>query len=153
LGELRAAFIALKHAHDKVFFQQNLAEILKFAQDSKPSLLFQTYLRRLMEYSQRRSKLESTVFNHIVEQLTPNQKMGIRLKTIFEVAEEKAEKKGRQEGRQEGISIGEAKVQATKRQTIINLIRTTTWENEQIAQIVDVPTASVEAIRLELGKG
>ncbi len=68
LGELRAAFIALKHAHDKEFFQNNLSEILKFAETSSPSLLFQTYLRMVMEYSQRRSKLDGEKFNQIVEQ-------------------------------------------------------------------------------------
>jgi Putative transposase, YhgA-like len=156
LGELRAAFMALKHAHDKEFFQNNLEEILKFAEDSKPSLLFQTYLRMLMEYSQRRSKLDSDKFDTIVEQLKPNKDMATRFKTIFEVAEDKAEAKGLQKG----IALGEAKAQQLaqekeqeiKRQTIIRLIKTTQWENAQIADIIDAPIALVEAIRLELKK-
>jgi hypothetical protein len=150
LGELRAAFIALKHAHDKVFFQDNLKEILKFAQDSAPSLLFQTYLRMLMTYSQRRSKLESSIFNNIVEQLKPNKNMATAFKSIFDIAEEKAEKKGMEKGMEKGMAIGKAEAQEFKRQTIIRLIKTTQWENTQIAEIVDVPVALVEAIRLEL---
>jgi Putative transposase, YhgA-like len=149
LGELRAAFIALKHAHDKKFFQNNLEEILKFAQDSNPSLLFQTYLRMLLTYSERRSKLGNEEFNEIVEQLKPNKNMATAFKSIFDVAEEKAEKKGMEKG----IAIGKAEAQEFKRQTIIRLIKTTQLENAQIATIVDVPTSLVETIRLEVKKG
>jgi hypothetical protein len=148
LGELRAAFIALKHAHDKKFFQNNLEEILKFAQDSKPSLLFQTYLRMLMTYSQRRSKLDDEKFHTIVEQLKPNKNMATAFKPFWEVGEAKA--------LQKGIAIGEAKAQQReqemKRRTIISLIKTTQLENIQIAEAVDAPIVLVESIRLELKK-
>ena len=150
LGELRAAFIALKHAHDKEFFQQNLAEILKFAETSKPSLLFKTYLRMLMEYSERRSKLDNIKFKEIVEQLKPDKKMATAFKSIFDVAEEKAMEKGMEKG----IAIGEAKAnqkaQESKRQAILKLMKTTRLENFQIAEAFDLPITFVEAIRLEV---
>ena len=146
LGELRAAFMALKHAHDKEFFQQNLEEILKFAETSKPSLLFKTYLRMLMEYSQRRSKLGGKKFNEIVEQLKPKEKMATAFKSFLEVRDEIAMEKG--------IAIAEAKArqreQELKRQTVVRLIKTTRMENIQIADIVDVPITFVDAIRLEV---
>jgi hypothetical protein len=144
LGELRGAFIALKHAHDKVFFQNNLEEILKFAEDSKPSLLFQTYLKMLMTYLQRRSKLNSEKFNIIVEQLKPNKNMATAFKPFWEVGEAKAEKRG--------MDIAETKAKQRERQTIIRLIQTTRLDNSQIAGIVDVQISLVEAIRSELKK-
>jgi hypothetical protein len=156
LGELRAAFIALKHAHDKDFFQNNLEEILKFAQDSKPSVLFQTFSSMLMTYSQRRSKLNAEKFDIIVEQLKPNKNMATAFKSIFEYRDEKAEKKGIEKGIEKGIAIAEAKAkqreQEKDRQTIITLIKTTQLDNFQIAKAIDVPIVLVEAIRLELKK-
>jgi hypothetical protein len=152
LGELRAAFIALKHAHDKEFFQNNLEEILKFAQDSNPSLLFQTYLRMLMTYSQRRSKLDDEKFHTIVEQLKPNKNMATAFKPFWEVGEAKALQKGIAIGEAKAQQLAQQKEQERKRRTIINLIKTTQLENSQIADIVDAPIALVEAIRLELKK-
>jgi hypothetical protein len=75
--------------------------------------------------------------------------MATAFKPFWEVGEAKA--------LQKGIAIGEAKAQQReqemKRQTIIRLIKTTQWENTQIADIVDAPIALVESIRLELKKG
>ena len=138
-----AAFVALKHAQDKNFFQQHLGEILKFVEDSKPSLLFQTYLRMLMEYSQRRSKLEGKKFDKIVEQLNPVKKMATKFKTIFDVAEEKAMERGMEKG----IAISEAKIQDTKRKMIEVLIRNTQLLDAQIAKELEVPITLVKTIR------
>ena len=143
LGELRAAFVALKHAQDKNFFQQHLAEILKFVEDSNPSLLFQTYLKMLLEYSQRRSKLEGKKFDKIVEQLNPVKKMATKFKTIFDVAEEKAMERGMEKG----IAISEAKIQDTKRKMIEVLIRNTQLLDAQIAKELEVPITLVKTIR------
>ena len=139
LGELRAAFVALKHAQDKNFFQQHLAEILKFVEDSNPSLLFQTYLKMLLEYSQRRSKLEGKKFDKIVEQLNPVKKMATKFKTIFDVAEEK--------GMEKGIAISEAIIQDTKRKMIEILIVNTQLTDTQIAKELEVPITLVKTIR------
>ena len=156
LGELRAAFMALKHAHDKDFFQNNLKEITKFAEDSNPSLLFQTYLRMLLTYSQRRSKLDDEKFKTIVEQLKPNKNMATAFKSIFDVAEEKAEKRGMERGMEKGMALAESlakqREQEKNRQNIIRLIKTTHLDNSQIAKGLDVPVALVEAIRAELTK-
>ncbi len=153
LQELRGAFMALKHAQDKQFFQHNLEEILKFAESSKPSILFKTYLSMLMEYSQRRSKLDVKKFKNIVEQLKPKAKMATAFKSFLDVMAEEAEEKGMEKG----IAIGEAKanqkVQESKRQAIIKLMKTTRLENFQIAEAFDVPMNFVETIRLELNSG
>jgi Putative transposase, YhgA-like len=151
LGELRGAFTALKHAHDKKFFEQNLKEILNFVRISPPTLLFQTYLKMLMEYSQRRSGLDDKEFNTIVEQLKPDSDMATAFKTIFEVAEEKAEKKGIQkgikEGIKEGIVIGEAKANQKVEKAIKLLIQTTDLTDAQIAHEMEVDETLVSAIR------
>jgi hypothetical protein len=152
LGELRAAFVALKHAHDKKFFQNNLEEVIKFAENLKPSVLFQTFSRMLMTYSQRRSKMAATDFKNIVEQLKPDKNMATQFKPFWEIGEEKAEKKGMEKGMEKGMAIGEAKANEFKRQTIIRLIKTTTLDNIQIAEALDVPIKLVESIRLELKK-
>ena len=112
----------------------------------------------LMEYSERRSKLDNIKFKEIVEQLKPDKKMATAFKSIFDVAEEKAMEKGKEIGKEigmeKGIAIGEAKanpkVQESKRQAIIKLMKTTHLENFQIAEVFDVSITFVEAIRLEL---
>jgi flagellar biosynthesis/type III secretory pathway protein FliH len=67
---------------------------------------------------------------------------------------EKGIEKGMEKGMEKGIAIGEAKanqkVQESKRQAIIKLMKTTRLENFQIAEAFDVPITFVEAIRLEL---
>jgi hypothetical protein len=98
-------------------------------------LLFQAYLKMLLEYSHRRSGLEPEEFTEIVEQLNPDTDMATEFKTIFEVAEERAEARA------------EAKV---KRKFIITLIQSTQWSDSQIAEKVEVPINLVTAIRLEL---
>jgi Putative transposase, YhgA-like len=142
LGELRGAFIALKHAHDKKYFKQHLGEILIFVKDSPPTLLFQTYVKMLMEYSQRRSGLESVKFNEIVEQLNPDLEMATAFKTIFEVAEEKAEKRG--------IAIGKADIEHKIHKAIKFFIRTTRLTDAQIASEMEVDENLVKSIRQEL---
>jgi hypothetical protein len=129
-----------------------LKEITKFAEDLSPSVLFQTFFRMLMTYSQRRSKLEGKAFDNIVEQLKPDKNMAKKFKTIFDVAEEKAEKIGMEKGMEKGMAIGKAETLEFKRQTIMRLIKTTQWDNTQIAEIVDAPVSLVETIRLELKK-
>jgi hypothetical protein len=127
-----------------------LEEILKFAETSKPSLLFKAYLSMLMVYSQRRSKLDDVKFNKIVEQLKPKAKMATAFKSFLDLRDEIATEKGIEKG----IAIAEAKArkreQELKRQTVIRLIKTTRLENIQIAEIADVSITFVEAIRLEL---
>jgi hypothetical protein len=152
LGELRAAFIALKHGYDKEFFQHNLKEVTKFAEDLKPSVLFQTFLKMLLTYSQRRSKLNTEKFDTIVEQLKPNKNMATAFKSIFDYREEKAEKKGMEKGMAIAENLAKQREQEKNRQTIIRLIKTTQLDNIQIAEGIDVPVALVEAIRLELKK-
>jgi hypothetical protein len=63
-------------------------KVLKFVEDLSTVYLFQEFFKMLLEYMQRRSKLEPEVFDEIVEQkLNPD--MATKFKTSFEVAEEK----------------------------------------------------------------
>ena len=172
LGELRAAFLALKHAQDKKFFKHNLAEILSFVELSSPSVLFQTYLKMLMEYSQRRSGLDDDTFNKVIEQLNPDLEMAS--KTIFDRAEERAFARGEAQGEAKAdqkVQEADQKVQeiAQKaqeaeqkaqeadqeakrkiRKAIINLIQKTNMTDAQIAEIQEVELLFVQTIREEL---
>jgi hypothetical protein len=89
LEELRGAFVALKHAHDKEFFQKNLSDILKFVNQSSGSELLAAYLDMLLSYSERRSGLENADFQDIYEHFNPNQNMATVKKTFVDVMKEK----------------------------------------------------------------
>ena len=80
---------------------------------SSPSQLFQTYLKMLMEYSQRRSGLDNDTFNEVIEQLNPDLEMAS--KTIFDRVEERAFARGE--------AKGEAKADQKIRKAIANLIQ------------------------------
>jgi hypothetical protein len=159
LGELRAAFIALKHGYDKEFFKHDMEKILKFVDEMSPLYLFQVFFKMLLEYMQRRSELENEEFNDIVQQkLEPD--MATKFKTIFEVAEEKALEKGKIEGKIEGMAIGEEKGKAigeamskeTLHKAISVLIRTTSLTDKQIAEELGAEESLVKSIRIELKK-
>ena len=108
LSVLRAAFIALKHGHERDFFKQDMEKVFKFVENLPTVYLFQEFFKMLLEYMQRRSELEPEIFNEIVEQkLNPD--MATQFKTSFEVAEERGEKRGMAIGEQKGIAIGEQK--------------------------------------------
>ena len=64
MAELRAAFIALKYAHDKDFFKQGIKKVLKFVDESKTEYLFQEFFKMLFSYMQLRSQLEEEEFNN-----------------------------------------------------------------------------------------
>ena len=135
---LRSAFIALKFAHDEKFFQNNLAEILKFVETSSSKIVFQSFFKMLLEYVQRRSQLEADKFNQIVQQkLKPN--MVANIKTIFEIAEEKAELRGIEKGKQEAI-----------RNAIINMLKLKNFSNAQIADLLEVDINFVKKVQDEL---
>ena len=128
LEELRAAFIALKHAHDENYFKHNMKEILKFVENSPTTLLYQTYLEMLVEYSQRRSGLETEEFSIIIEQEKEDLDMATAFKSIFDYRAEKAVEKAVEKG-------------------IIALIRSTKMSDAQIAEEMEVPVEVVQEIR------
>ena len=138
LGELRAAFIALKHAQDKNFFKQNLKEIFNLVEDSPPSLLFKTYYNMLVEYSQRRSGLEPVPFNKIVEQLK-EENMATAFKSVLVYRDELAIKKG--------MALVE---EGPLRNAVQLLIKTTNLTNAEIAENIGVKIDFVEGIRQEI---
>ncbi|MBL7816309.1 MAG: Rpn family recombination-promoting nuclease/putative transposase [Saprospiraceae bacterium] len=137
LKVLRAAFIALKNAHNEEFFKTHLEEILKFVDNSPSEIVFQEFFKMLLEYAQRRSKLEPEPFNEIVNQnLEPD--MATNIKTIFEVAEEK--------GMERGIEKG--KIEFTK-----NLLLNSDFSIEKIALLVGVDVAFVKKVKAQLDLG
>ena len=85
LEDLRAALMALKHAHNKEFFKHNMGKVTKFVQETEmsPKELLDTYLHMLYEYMQRRSELDNEQFQEIVEQ-SNSEKMVAEFKTIFQ---------------------------------------------------------------------
>ena len=138
LNVLRAAFIALKNAHDKEFFQQYPEEILKFVENSPIDYLFQSFFEMLLEYMQRRSELEEAEFNKNIEQKM-NQDMGTQVRTMFERA--------REEGAAEGEARGEARI---LRRNIESLIQETQWTDDKIAHVLRTTEDFVKQVRLEL---
>ena len=159
LGELRAAFFALKNAHNEEFFKHDLEKVVNFVleEELKPKELFDTYLQMLYEYMQRRSKLENEEFQKIVEQ-SNSEKMAVEFKTIFQVAREEGREKGREEGREEGIeegiAIGKAEVQEVVKETtriaIRGFINKTRLSDAVIADTLDVSIELVKKIREEI---
>ena len=105
LGELRAAFIALKHGHDKEYFKQNIKKVFNFVKSIPTKELLEMYVQMLMEYMQRRSELESDKFKELVEQ-SKDEKMGTTVKTIFEEAREQGMEQGLAQGKNIGIEQG-----------------------------------------------
>ncbi|MDZ7876305.1 MAG: Rpn family recombination-promoting nuclease/putative transposase [Saprospiraceae bacterium] len=136
LKELRAAFIALKHAHEEDFFKHDMKKVFKFVQEIPTEYLFQEFFKMLLEYMQRRSKMEKEEFDNIVEQNLEEDMATKRIfKTTFEVAEERAEARG------------EAKM---LRKAIVLLLQTSTFTNSQIAKALEANEAFVATVRQEL---
>ncbi len=131
LAELRAAFIALKYAHDKDFFKQGIKKVLKFVDESKTEYLFQEFFKMLLTYMQLRAQLEDEEFNNIVDQ--NSEEMGRKIsKSFIERAEEAGEARGEARGLQKAA---------------IGLMQTTTFTNAQIAKTLSLDEDTVKAIR------
>ena len=132
LGELRAAFISLKNAHNKEFFKHNIEKVINFVREEEmqPKELFDTYLQMLYEYMQRRSKLNNEQFQKVVEQ-SNSKEMAAEFKTIFQVA--------REEGRDEAICFA-----------IKGFINTTRLSDATIALALNVSVELVKTIREEV---
>ena len=136
LGELRAALIALKNAHNEEFFKHDLEKVINFVheEEMQPKVLFDTYLRMLYEYMQRRSKLNNEQFQKVVEQ-SNSEDMVTQYKTIFQVAEEKAAEKATEKA----ICFA-----------IKGFINTTRLSDATIALALNVSVELVKAIREEV---
>jgi hypothetical protein len=136
LEELRAAFIALKHGHDKDFFKNDMKKVLKFVREIPTEYLFQEFFKMLLEYMQRRSKIEQPEFDNIVEQnLEKDMAKRKIFKTSYEIVAEQAEAKG------------EAKM---LHKAIQSFVRTTALSNAQIAKELDTNEAFVASVRQEM---
>lgn len=146
LGELRAAFLALKHAQDKKFFTTNLTEMLKFVEESPTTLLLQAYLEMLMEYFQRRSGLDDIAFNEIVEQSKSDTNM-VKEVGGFKLFMKNTEQKGVEKGIEKGIALSEEKIEKSNRKTVANLILLTKLTDSQIANRMDLELVFVSNIR------
>jgi hypothetical protein len=144
LGELRAAFIALKHGHEPNFFKRNMKKVLNFVQEIPVKELLDMYLEMLYEYMQRRSGMDNEEFNETVEQ-SNSKEMVAEFKTIFQTA--------REEGREEGIAIGEAKAAELMRKSIQLLVRTTQMTDKEIASELGITEDFVKKLRQESVNG
>jgi hypothetical protein len=177
LSVLRAAFIALKHGHDRDFFKRDMEKVFKFVENLPAVYLFQEFFKMLLEYMQRRSELEPEVFDEIVEQKL-NPEMATQFKTSFEVAEERGEKRGiaigeqkgiaigeqkgiaigeqkgiaigEQIGEQKGLAIGEARAKEILHKAIVAFIRTTLLTDSEIAEELETDVDLVATLRQEV---
>ena len=146
LGELRAAFTALKNAHNEEFFKHNIGEVIKFVDEKEmsPKELFDTYLQMLYEYMQRRSKLNNEQFQEVIEQLNPEEMAATE--TIFDAYR----KKGLAEGLAEGLALKQEAVKETTRIAIKGFINKTRLSDAVIADTLDVSVELVKTIRAEI---
>ena len=155
LGELRAALMALKYAHDKDFFKENMGEVTKFVQEStmSPKELFDTYLHMLYEYMQRRSELTNEAFLEVVEQ-SNSEEMVTEFKTIFQTASEeglaKGLAKGHAKGLAEGLALKEEAVTEKVRIAVKGFIQKTRLSDAVIADTLDVSVELVKTVRAEV---
>ncbi|MEN9609218.1 MAG: hypothetical protein RLZZ628_32 [Bacteroidota bacterium] len=117
LGALRSVFLALKHGHDPDYFKKEIPNLFNFAIEDAdlgnatpltPKYLLQEFLKLLSSYVQRRAKLsEDEVIETILE--SKNAVMKTKVRTIFDVFQEKGMEEGLEKGLEKGIAIGEAK--------------------------------------------
>ncbi|MEY4934176.1 MAG: hypothetical protein RIS64_535 [Bacteroidota bacterium] len=114
LGALRGAFLALKPGHDPNYFKKEIPNLFNFAledkdlaadsTDAEAKYLLHEFLKLLSAYIQRRAKLsEQEVIETILK--SKNQVMATKVRTMFDIVEER----GIEKGIEKGIAIGEAK--------------------------------------------
>ena len=165
LGELRAAFLALKHAHEKEFFVDNIAEMLKFVDETPTTLLLEEFMSMLMEYMQRRSKLDDEKFDEIVEQSKTKSEM-VKEANGWKIHLQRTKDEGFKEGIKEGFALSQEAIDAAKlkaeeerlkaeeanKKAVLGFIQNTRFKDAQIADILDLPIVFVETIRKELKK-
>jgi hypothetical protein len=150
LGELRAAFLALKHAQNKQYFVDNFGEMLNFVENLPTTLLLDSFVKMLLEYLERRSGLKSEEFKDFFEQSKSKYNMAATAsKTMFDRAEARAKKEGIKEGIKEGMALAEQKIQETNRKTVSTLI-SLGQTDEKIVELLDLPITFVQAIRKEI---
>jgi hypothetical protein len=155
LGELRAAFLALKHAQNKQYFVDNFEEMLKFADELPVTALLESFVRMLLEYFQRRSGMNDDKFDEIRKKSNSkflNTMAATASKTIFD----RLEVRYRKEGIKEGIKLSEQKIQEVdkklqeaNRKSVLLLI-SLGQTDEKIVESLDLPLDFVQAIRQEL---
>jgi Putative transposase, YhgA-like len=147
LEEIRAAFIALKYAHDKDFFKQNMKKVLKFTRDLTATYMFKEFFKMLLEYMQRRAQIETEEFEDIVEQNIDDEMATKKVfKTMFEVREERAKLEGELKGKLEGELKGELK---GLRKAIFLSLKTASLTDAQIAFELDIDESFVKSVRQE----
>ena len=104
----------------------------------QPKELFDTYLRMLYEYMQRRSKLNNEQFQKVVEQ-SNSEDMVTQFKTIFQVAREEAT-----------VIATEIATEKTIYFAIKGFINTTRLSDATIALALNVSVELVNKIREEV---
>jgi uncharacterized membrane protein YqiK len=132
LGALRGAYLAMKHGHEESYFKDEIQNLLKFAEGFDTQDLLDSFIKMLLEYIQRRSKLSETEIKNIV--LNSNDKdMRTKIKTVFEAIEERATAAG--------IALGEAKSEDKVKEA----------QAEAKAAKLEAKVAKLEAKKAEIG--
>ena len=155
LGELRAAFLALKHAQEKDYFLENMPQMLKFVDDMPTTLLLEAYLEMLMTYFQRRSGLDDKTFTNFVEKSKTDTIM-VKEAGGFKLFV----KNTREKAFQEGVAATESKVQEAKEaeleaelkieKAVLFIMKTTQLTDFDIAKEMDLDIDFVQKIRKKL---
>jgi hypothetical protein len=113
--------------------------LLRLQELAKEENRFQKYTAQLRILSQLRN-LQAETLNQIHNMAL---KIDIRKDPLYE----KGKMEGKAEGNAEGIAVGIAK---KSRQIVVNLLRDTTFSDEKIAILAEVPIEFVRKIRKEM---
>jgi Putative transposase, YhgA-like len=179
LGALRSAFLALKHGHDPEYLKQEIANLFNFAvedpdfdvksEEPDAKYLLHEFLKLLSAYIQRRTKMtENEVMETILK--SKNQVMATKVRTMFDIAEERGEERGIAKGialSEEKIKQAEAKAKETEakaketeakaketeakiREIIKILMLTTAMTNAQLIQQFQLSETFVMQLRKEI---
>lgn len=126
---LVASLLALKHAFEKDWLEQNALRILVLSEEAPGSQLH----KQLLMYYFTRSELEEGVIFKLLESVSTNNK-----DTIMSTADyfiEKGKKEGKEEGKEEGIKIG--RVQGEERRSRLSVQKMLSANKLSIAEIAD----------------
>ncbi len=126
------------------------------------TLLMEEFMTMLMEYMERRSKLDSEKFNEIVEQSKTETEM-VKEANGWKIYLQATEEKGIEKGIEKGMALSKQEIEkankkaeeANKRaeeerkKSVLAWIKNTAFEDAQIADILELPIAFIQTIRNE----
>lgn len=155
LGALRSIYLAFKHAFDARRLKENFREILIFVSRSGQTALDSLLTEMVFTYIQKRLEMEPEELETLIESL-PEDAKKLTMSTYDKIIAKGIEK-GIEQGIEQGIEAGiekgiEKGIEIKTVEFIHRLIRSTGWDDIQIAQMAGVEPAYVAQIREELQK-